>query len=390
MQTVIYLGKEKLIGAKVDERKPSVVESHELGWDSNTLDMSLSKLTEKLNTRKFRLLLDDRFSYVLRMTIPAGLSENEERILISNNISEKIPEMLSELDWDYKEIKFSYSPSAAADGRKDKDVLVFSPVKYVMELLIKAVDSLGLTIEAMEPVEIAVTRNSNPLIGLSMKEDISGKDHEVLNIPLIKGKKEDDFKNVIQKEIPQNSAIGAGSVGIEKPNAEIPENGKKTGKPFLTFAYVIIILITLISLSALGYFIYRDFFKRGDDYVESPNVAPTSYPSPTQTPPGEEDLEEEEITLSGYNVMVKNGSGIKGEAQSAADLLIARGFERVETGNADSYEYTKTLVLIKEDIPGKLFGILAEILEDRYHVASESSLLTGSDYDIEVVVGGLK
>lgn len=50
-----------------------------------------------------------------------------------------------------------------------------------------------------------------------------------------------------------------------------------------------------------------------------------------------------------FEITVRNGSGVTGAAAEITDLLAADGFNVVETGNADSYVYTETLVVYADD-----------------------------------------
>ncbi len=49
-----------------------------------------------------------------------------------------------------------------------------------------------------------------------------------------------------------------------------------------------------------------------------------------------------------FEVTVRNGSGITGGAAAISEVLVAAGFQVVETGNADSYVYDETLVVYQD------------------------------------------
>lgn len=259
MIAIIHITKGKILGAKVDEKKLGVTDSYELGWDTNTLDLSLAQIIEKLRVKKIRILIDDSFSYVLRVNVAKNLRGIEERKYVSEKIKEKIPEVLHDDDWDYKEIRFNLSQGKENRDTKEKEVLVFSPVKYLMELISKAVVNLGIEVEAIEPVEIAATRNSNPVIGLALKDDISGNDKDVLNISLDKHGREEDFKDILlseTSELQQQVVSSDGKGSVEEKMAE--ESEIKSGKK-KQVVKIILITIILIFISALGFLFYRDF-----------------------------------------------------------------------------------------------------------------------------------
>lgn len=206
MIDVVFITKGKLVAAKVDERKLRINGSFELGWDNNTFDIAFSHIIEKLKTKKIRILLDDAYSYVLRVTVPTNLSDKEERIFVSQKIKEKIPEILLDRDWDYKEIQFNVSKNKDLDaGAVEKEVIVFSPVKYLMDLLASAIKKVGIDVEAIESVELALTRNTNPIIGTFLKVDINGSDKDILNIPIattvsptIKGESFSEYESILE------------------------------------------------------------------------------------------------------------------------------------------------------------------------------------------------
>jgi len=386
MVTVIYITKDKLIGARVKENKLLISDNFELGWDANTFDISLGQIIEKLKSKNVRILLDNSLSYTLRLTIPFDLSHVEERRLISDKIKEKIPEVLRDEDWDYKEIQFNFASKNEQTGGKEKEVIVFSPVKHITELLRKAKVNLNFEIEAVEPVEIAQTRNANPVIGIALKDDIKGSDKDVLNISLEKGSDEGDFKEVMGGEKPAVQEVKQNKTDDNKgEKIEVEDENKPGAKKVIFTAFLILVILTFVSV--LGFFIYRDFFAKKDTAkFEPPQITPTETPQATNTPTPEE----ESIDLTQYKINVRNGSGIAGEAQSAVSLMAGIGFSQFETGNADSYGYLETEVSATEDFPQGLLEKITDVLDSEYNVSSGSAVLESSDFDVEVIVGARK
>src|SRR3989344_666459 len=301
MVTVIYITKDKLIGARVKENKLLISDNFELGWDANTFDISLGQIIEKLKSKNVRILLDNSLSYTLRLTIPFDLSHVEERRLISDKIKEKIPEVLRDEDWDYKEIQFNFASKNEQTGGKEKEVIVFSPVKHITELLRKAKVNLNFEIEAVEPVEIAQTRNANPVIGIALKDDIKGSDKDVLNISLEKGSDEGDFKEVMGGEKPAVQEVKQNKTDDNKgEKIEVEDENKPGAKKVIFTAFLILVILTFVSV--LGFFIYRDFFAKKDAAkFEPPQITPTETPQATNTPTPEE----ESIDLTQYKINVR-------------------------------------------------------------------------------------
>ncbi len=52
---------------------------------------------------------------------------------------------------------------------------------------------------------------------------------------------------------------------------------------------------------------------------------------------------------SSFEIIVRNGSGLTGGATAMAELLSEGGFEVIDTGNAEQYVYTETLVVYQDD-----------------------------------------
>ncbi len=387
MIAVIYITKGKIVGAKADEKKLKIDDSYQLGWDTNTLDISISQLIQKLKNKKIRILLDNSFAYVLRFTVPKNLKEFEERKFISDRIAEKIPEFLNDKDWDYKEIQFSLSQNNVDVDLKDKEVVVFSPVKYITDILSKTVLNLGLVVEAIEPVEIASTRNENPIIGLALKKDLNGSDREVLNISIDKSRKDEDFKDILTPQTQEKQDFETSSPDNTDNTENVSESYKqeeRSGKKKVIIT-VILLIIIIIFLSALGYMIYSQFFsKRSVESNTKVIASPTEIPQISITPT---DAIEEPVDVGKYRILLKNGSGVRGEAQNAVTLLEAVGFKNFTTGNADSYNHITTQISVNSDFPKEVLEAIKNTLSANYNVATGSSVLQDSGYDIEVIVG---
>ncbi|MFC1711902.1 LytR C-terminal domain-containing protein [Patescibacteria group bacterium] len=101
---------------------------------------------------------------------------------------------------------------------------------------------------------------------------------------------------------------------------------------------------------------------------------------------------DEEITAddeSRFDLKIQtlNGSGGKGIAKGAKDLLLSLGYTNIETDNADSYDYEETVIKVKKD-KEKYLKALIKDLETEYTIASESGELDdNSEFDVVVIVG---
>jgi hypothetical protein len=161
---------------------------------------------------------------------------------------------------------------------------------------------------------------------------------------------------------------------------ETPEfiPAKKSGSPAL---WIIIPGIFLLG-ALLGGIV---FYQRGVNKGQTEPI-PTETPSevnPTPTPSAEVDLEK-------YSVSVLNGSGIPGEAGKAKDLLVTAGFKVGSTGNASTYDFTKTIIRAKEGVDAAYVTKLSETLGEVYVVGKNETLPESSKDEVQVVVGSSK
>src|SRR3989338_5182280 len=177
----------------------------------------------------------------------------------------------------------------------------------------------------------------------------------------------------------------------------------------------ILFTILLLLLLGAGFFIFRNFTSqsRSDeaqvtptesfsldetaveevseptaeptDQVVTPSVNPTKStvtktPSPTQ---------KATVTKAAgvLTISVLNGSGTKGEASKAAELLRAKGFDIGTVGNADNYDYQETIVKLKKDKMDSKQAII-DALKGTYVVSSTVvELDAGASSDGEVIIG---
>jgi len=207
-------------------------------------------------------------------------------------------------------------------------------------------------------VEKEAKKDLDPVMGLALKEDIKGKDENVLNLKL--------------------SEIKIGKIEKkEKKEEKMPEKPKKSLKKI---KWALLLLGLGLIIVGASFF----FFKKGGDEVEMIGgqtdskelVSPTqNLPSPTPT-----------IERKNLKIRVLNGSGVAGKAGEIKDFLQRLGYQEIETANADSYDYEETKIAIKKTKEDYLEILLID-LED-YAVSSESSILDEeSEFDVEVTIG---
>ncbi len=115
--------------------------------------------------------------------------------------------------------------------------------------------------------------------------------------------------------------------------------------------------------------------------TDSPTVSPVSAVA-TSTPKAEE------VDLTKYSVSILNGSGIAGEAGKVQDLIEEAGFKVSGTGNATSYDYTKTVIQAKSDVDKDFLSKLSETLGKNYSVETKVEELEDSSKDSVVIIVG--
>lgn len=141
--------------------------------------------------------------------------------------------------------------------------------------------------------------------------------------------------------------------------------------------FILALFIGLI----VGLFIFGGyvFYDSGFNFIK-----PAATPTPTAMQPSP--TEEPELNLSEYNVQVQNGTGESGAAGEVASLLEEAGFENIDTGNADNYDYTDTEVAMKGSVNKLVFDKIKEALSE-FNVVQVTNLDDESEFDIVVVSG---
>jgi hypothetical protein len=180
---------------------------------------------------------------------------------------------------------------------------------------------------------------------------------------------------------------------VNKPQEEKSqeENSPEKSEPVMSIAEknsgtnpLIIIIPGIFLLGALlgGIFFYQRGISGGEP-TPTPDYSNTFTPSPTT-------VSEITLDLTKYPINVKNGSGVSGQAGVVKDLLVTAGFMVSGTGNATSYDFTKTVIKTKADVPEEFLTKLSEALSKGYVLDANQSLATSSANEVEVVVGSTK
>lgn len=160
---------------------------------------------------------------------------------------------------------------------------------------------------------------------------------------------------------------------------------EKTSGPNLKIVISIVFALLVLGAVVGGVIYYKRNVTQENQSNKQSQIQVTSTPVPTKTP--------DKVDLSSFSLSVLNGSGTRGEAKNVMDLLKSEGFseDKIDTGNADSYEYTSSSVSLKKDIPEGVYNAIFEILKDKYEVIkSQTTLEEDSSYDVIIIVGDKK
>ena len=194
--------------------------------------------------------------------------------------------------------------------------------------------------------------------------------------------KEEEQKSSEEKNLEENSTTSEAKLDQNSHKQEVKEKTYRQKTPFWVLFLVFLLGLTLGAGLIGGIFYYKlkvEKISLGTT-KETPQPSPELKETPTPQP--------EEVRFSDLKVLILNGSGIKGEAGKVEELVKKAGFEKTETGNADSYNYQDTSVFLKEGLPDSVYEKISQSLAS-YSLKKES-LEKNSAYDIKIIVGKTK
>ena len=182
----------------------------------------------------------------------------------------------------------------------------------------------------------------------------------------------------------------------EDSSSSTPEEPQKEKKK-LNIKMIIIITIISALVAAFvsgGVYVYlngRDAATQNTTETEEDSTEDTTDEETAEETTEEESTDDEETTeetdLTSYTIRVLNGSGQIGAAGDASDVIEGAGFEVTDTGNADNYEFTDTIVQAKDSVDSSALDTLVDALSGEYSVDTGDTLEDSEDYDIIVTVG---
>jgi len=276
-------------------------------------------------------------------------------------------------------------------------------------------------------IEKNIDKNLNPVLGLALKNDIKGKDEKILNLTppkiiskvktMAEKKKEispDATETVKEtptesieieavKTIPEKSGddkkivtekIGSPITKLE----EVEETPAQASSDFAGFedtsilpepknskkiVFIILAIVVVLGIIGGGFYFYK----------KKKNVPVASQPEPEQTTvlPTPEIIEPSPtvalLERKNLNIQVLNGSGIAGKAGEVKSFLEELKYEEIDTGNAETYDFEKTEISIKESAKDYLEMLIDDLSEEYPLVEETETLDEDSEFDVIVTVG---
>ncbi len=161
-----------------------------------------------------------------------------------------------------------------------------------------------------------------------------------------------------------------------------PSSPKRTGKKI----WIIILLVAI----AVGAFLFLRPSGSNESetsatpsptaFVEEPTIVEevktTTTPEPTAA----------EKVKTGPSIQVQNGSGTEGVAGKMQTALQDAGYDSVETGNADNFDYTGASIKAKDSALATAKKIITQLTDYTFD-AEVATLSDDSDFDIIIIVG---
>ncbi len=158
---------------------------------------------------------------------------------------------------------------------------------------------------------------------------------------------------------------------------KIPIFRKEVGIFFLAFAVSFLAFIGLSRFNFAGIQLPQIDTKSLTSLGKpSPTTKPTTAPSPTPT------VKREEIKIK-----VLNGSGTAGKATEVRDLLREAGYQEILTGNADTFDFTQTIIQTKKSTNSYANIVAKDIADSADNPKIETTLADDDASDVVIIVG---
>ncbi|MBI2464691.1 hypothetical protein HYV64_00980 [Candidatus Shapirobacteria bacterium] len=240
--------------------------------------------------REVYLLASDAICHVFHHEIPSQ-EGHLSREFIFEQVKDKFPSHLQSSSWDYKTI---------STDTHTIEIIVFALTDEFQSLISNVISKLGLRIISLEPESIAVTRHSNPVLGIT-------------------------FGKATPPPVQNNTASNT------PPTNETNSKSK-----------IILTVIGLFVFILANFFLYYKYNQNTSNTSLTPisTVSPT--PSPTLSPIVQK-------TWSSLSLLIENGTTKAGYAGSIAVKFEEEGIVNIKTSNASRSDYSSSKLTFKSN-----------------------------------------
>lgn len=147
-----------------------------------------------------------------------------------------------------------------------------------------------------------------------------------------------------------------------------------------TKSFLIWIILTLVvaGLTGGGLMLAVRGMPKLSSLAVKPTPTPEPLPTPTPTP---------SASRADLKIQVLNGGGVAGAGSKMKDLLESKGYTVSNVGNADSFDFQSTEILVKSGKEAYLSLLESDLKADYSLGTSAATLSEESAYDARVTVG---
>ncbi len=210
--------------------------------------------------------------------------------------------------------------------------------------------------------ETAETENNNTEITITVEDEPKAKEEEV---PLSNGP--DQEVNIQTPSLRSDTYI-------------VETEVRKSILGYFMLVAVIAFVVGLISMAAFTVYFPKSNVLSGMLSTTSPTTTPTPKLTNTPTPAPKA------ADLSKYSIKILNGSGVTGVASKLKESLTGEGFKVIDTGNADTSDFTDTKIEMKKDVDASYLTKLKAELEKDYSLAPVSEMSSDSTTEADVII----
>lgn len=249
--------------------------------------------------RDVYLLASDAICHVFHHEIPSQ-EGHLSREFIFEQVKDRFPSQLRSSSWDFKII---------SSDTHTIEIIVFALTDEFQSLISGVISKLGLRIISLEPESIAVTRHSNPVVGIT-------------------------FGKVTPSSVQNNATSKVTTANAITKTPPSNENNPKSR--------IVLTIIGLIVFILANVFLY---IKYNQNTLET-SLTPVSTVSPTPSPVSSPIVQK---TWSSLSLLIENGTTKAGYAGSIAVKFEEEGIINVKTSNASRSDYSSSKLTFKNN-----------------------------------------